>query len=272
MNRIFVVRVGADTSYYPLKSPVFEDYSFEFVPIWEGKKTDQSPIAYKTPMLRYCDIACFNNPNDTLAKYVPKYLAEKVAHNDPEFRRMTYGDLCETYPRASNLKAVKQGDYLFFLARLEPHDGKRFVRSTAVNSYYFIGYFHIELVCGPIEKALQAREEVNIGSNAHVLRAKADPSLWVDKSDRFWVFKGGADSRRFCYALKAEYDWLSKIFSDAQGHPWRENSNQTPLQRMMSYTRTVRCQIDLNVPQQKDSYNRFWEKIQQHLRAGRGIV
>lgn len=270
MNRIFVVRVGADTAYYPLRSPLFKDGSFEYMPIWEGEIWEHPPIVYKPPMQRYCEIECFNNPSDRLSKFVPKSWAQVPAHNDPEFMMRTYGDVCQRSSRARNLindpqkrrEGVEPGDYLFFLARLEQYDGNRFV---GFGDLYFIGYFHVESICGPIERPLQPADETEIGRNAHVLRVKADVSLWSDERYKFWVFRGGTDSVRFRRALKAEWQWLSQIFSDVHGQPWSEKKGQTLLQRVTSYTRTVRCQLDPSVPQQRDAYGCFWEKIQQHL-------
>jgi hypothetical protein len=103
MGRILVVRVGAHSSHYSIGSPILTDKRFEFVPIRGGeKKWDQLPILHKYPMLRYCDIQCFNDAARNLGEYVGKD-AQTVAHNDPEFESMTYGDLYELYPRARNL-------------------------------------------------------------------------------------------------------------------------------------------------------------------------
>lgn len=185
-----------------------------------------------------------------------------VAHNDPEWETMTYGDLCNTNARASNLKKVQTGDYLFFLARLEYHDGSRF---TGGGDFYFVGYFHIKSVYPAIDRPLTPAEEIEIGRNAHVLRAKANPSLWADERLKFWVFKGDANSVRFRYALRADWKWLTDIFRDAYGYQWSEKSSQSRLQRIASYTRTIRCQLDPNDPEQKSRYERFWEKVQSHL-------
>ena len=266
MNRIFVIRVGADSSHYPIRSPIFKDNRFEFIPIPEGEnnKWRKDPIPHIHPMLRYCEIPCFNDPSRNLGEYVGKH-AQTVAHNDPEFTGMTYGDLCKRNPRAINLiddeKGAKLGDFLFFLARLEKHDGSNFVDDAGL---YFIGYFHIETVCGPIQTPLADLQETRIGTNAHVLRAKAEPNLWVDERSKFWVFKGGPNSVRFPFALEADWEWLHTIFHDAYGRDWKKNG-YTPIQRVASYTRTIRCQLDPDNPEQNDSYQRFWDKVQRNL-------
>ncbi len=269
MNRVFLVRVGADTTYpYPIRSPVFEDNSFEFVPIPEGKKREW-PIPYRDPMLRYCEIRCLNDPKRDLGVYLGKY-SHWVAHNDPEFVTKTYGDVCEEYSRARNLidnpkkrtSGVEEKDYLFFLARLDKHNRQTFTGSYGL---YFIGYFHVENVFGPIERPMQPKEDAKIGGNAHVLRAKADPSLWADKRHKFWIFKGNADSVRFHYALETKWDWLSKILRDTQGRPWKKKANQSDLQRITSYTRTIRCHLDPRNIQQRGLYQHFWGEIERHL-------
>lgn len=270
MGRIFVVRVGADSSHYSIRSPIFTDKRFEFVPIPEGeKKWEQLPIPHKYPMLRYCDIRCFNDAARNLGEYVGKD-AQTVAHNDPEFENMTYGDLCKLYPRARNLidddrtgrKGARSGDYLFFLARLEEHDGSYF---TGKAGLYFVGYFHIEAVLGPIQAPLTNAEEARIGRNAHVLRVKAEPNLWVDEQRKFWVFKGDPDSVCFRFALEASWEWLSTVFLDAYERPWHEQKGQTPMQRIASYTRTIRCHLDPSDPDQTDRYRLFWDKVHNHL-------
>lgn len=276
MNRIFIVRVGADTTYSPIRSsPLFDNGEFEFLPIWE-EDSRRLPIIQRPPMLRYCDIPCFNNPTQTLDRFVLKTWAESTAHNDPEFVTMTYGDLCENSARARNLidrpkteriearQGAKKGDYLFFIARLEHHDGDRFMGKGKAG-LYFIGYFHLKSDGEPIAKPLSTDREIQIGANAHVLTVKAYPYLWSDKSYKFWVFKGGADSMRFRYALKAEWEWMSKIFRDASQGQWCEKGNQTHLQRMTSYTRTIRCQLDPNDDEQRDCYDRFWDRVWKHV-------
>lgn len=271
MNRVFVIRVGADTTYSPIKSsPLFDNGEFEFLPIWESSRQQRSPITQRPPMLRYCDIPCFNNPTQTLDRFVPKTWAEKPAHNDPEFITMTYGDLCEKSARARNLidspkmerTGAKKGDYLFFIARLEPHNGVRF---TGEAGLYFIGYFCVERVWGPIQEPLDRSDDCQIGANAHVLRAKGYPNLWSDEHSKFWVFKGGADSIRFRYALEVEWEWMSSVLRDAKGRFWSKRSTQTTLQRMTSYTRTIRCQLDRDYVEQRDRYERFWERVIEHI-------
>ncbi len=269
MNRIFVVRVGADTGYPRLKSPIFSDRRFELMPIWEEDegRGHKHPIEHKPPMLHYCDIPCFNNPRDNLPRdNLAKYLVEsdqemsrKAAHNDPEFKTMTYGDLYEN-PRASNLKGVELGDYLFFLARLERYNGQTFLAGDWDN--YFIGYFHVESITKPMENPLELFQKTNIANNAHVLRAKADPA---NKDYKFWVFGGGQDSHRFNHALEASYDWISTVFKDRHNCDWHEHPQQNKKGRVMSYLRTIRCQIDPSKPGQQDSYKRFFDKIHQHL-------
>lgn len=269
MGRIFVVRVGADSSHYRIRSPIFIDKRFEFVPIPEGEKWEKLPIPHKHPMLRYCDIPCFNNTVRNLGEYVGKD-AQTVAHNDPEFVDMTYGDLCDLHSRGVNLiddtkkgrTGARPGDYLFFLARLEKHDGSHF---TGEAGLYFIGYFHIEARLGPIKAPLANAEEARIGRNSHVLRAKAEPDLWFDERRKFWVFKGGPDSVRFTFALEASWEWLSTIFHDAYGRLWHEKKRQTPMQRVASYMRTIRCHLDPDNPEQTDYYRRFWDKVHSHL-------
>lgn len=270
MARIFVVRVGADTKHSPVRSPVFRDGRFELVPIVEfDKRLDRFPIVHKKPLQRYCDIACFNyDAGANLGVYAGRK-AKDVAHNDPEFEEMTYGDLSNA--KASNLigsarraeRGTEKGDYLFFLARLEEYDG---IRYTGRAGHYFVGYFQVEACFGPKQEPLSDLEEAVIGRNAHVRRAKADPELWSDPERRFWVFKGGPGSVRFMTGLEATWGWMCSVFRDVDGRPWRTMEGKSVEQRIASYTRTIRCHLDPCNADQIDRYDRFWERVHDHLR------
>ncbi|MDI6839263.1 MAG: hypothetical protein QMD71_00135 [bacterium] len=145
MMKLFIANVGVNTSHVSkgLRSPIFSDKTFEFIPIpeeEERKKVLFSP--------RYCEIRCFNKPNLAISEYLCPERRSDIAHNDPEFndpefndpefKSFTYGDIFS--PRAANLKEIQPDDLLFFLARLWLYkDG-----FTNESDLYFIGYFTVE--------------------------------------------------------------------------------------------------------------------------------
>ena len=91
--KIYIANVGVNAKYedtYGIKSPIFEDGTFEFIPIKESSEISGKHI------LRYRDLKCFNS-NDKLIKFFPDKKREELAnhyvHNDPEFETSPYGDL-----------------------------------------------------------------------------------------------------------------------------------------------------------------------------------
>ena len=70
----------------------------------------------------------------------PKQREVYRAHSDPDFARLTYGDIGSS--RASALSRTRPGDQLWFLARLWDHDGERF---TGASNFYFVGRLEVEL-------------------------------------------------------------------------------------------------------------------------------
>ncbi|MDI6807351.1 MAG: hypothetical protein QMD14_06155, partial [Candidatus Aenigmarchaeota archaeon] len=104
--RIFIINVGVNASHGKLKSPIFEDGSFVFVPIPERR----NPTCTLLPTYR----SLFANA----LEYIPESYYDVRVHSDPEFETFTYGDYPTKKPRAALLKCIEKGDFLFFLARL----------------------------------------------------------------------------------------------------------------------------------------------------------
>ena len=112
--RIYMANVGANSNHKGLFSPLFEDGTFEFVPIWEEDMAlDESPHA-----VHYQDLRSHYHPDQDLLPYVPKGLWGAACHNDPEFKTFTYGDVGSN-PRSSRLTGMRTGDTLLFLV-LQP--------------------------------------------------------------------------------------------------------------------------------------------------------
>ena len=203
--RLFVVNVGvnmADASRRGLRSPVFPDGTFEFVPIKEHRD-----IANFAGIPRYCDLPTYTRRADSLAAYVPKGVALYRAHFDPEFSTFTYGDIVS--PRAANLRDVTEGDVVWFLARLWNHDGAGWAQGSG---FYFIGLFEVEdnilVEAGTEPEGFPADVRQRIQANAHYKR-------WADAGDRsaFRVITGlRPGSFRFDRGLRVTPEIAAHLF------------------------------------------------------------
>ena len=145
-----IINVGVNTSHGSLKSPIFEDNTFEFVPIPEKKCLDYYKIPkYKELHFRY----------KNYSKFIPKNKFEVRAHNDPEFHTFTYGDYPTKSPRAANLKRIEPGDILVFLARLVLWGGGRYLGPPG---FFLVGYFEIKQIFVAIDGHRPGYYEVSI--------------------------------------------------------------------------------------------------------------
>ena len=213
--RIYLANVGANISEHGFASPLFEDGSFEFLPI-----PVITPGLDKSP--RYRDLRSHYDHAQDLTSYIPKRLRDSVVQNSPEFETFTYCDDCDSSPRAANLKDVEKGDVLLFLAGLMPWvDGKPRRERYRL---HLIGGFQIE----------EALPKVRSGE---------------------WLFAGNKDeSRRFNKAVPLKQEICEQVFSDANGAPWRWGPTKSghvrsELEVIVSYTRAVRCFFDMSKPE-----------------------
>ena len=249
-GRIFLANVGVNAS-HRFSSPVFPDGTFEFIPIPEDRDLT-GPHA-----VRYRDLKSYNSPGQDLTEYVPRRLWDWPTHNDPEFDSFTYGDNCETIPRAASLKRVEPGDFLFFLARLERRPRQQ---PTPEYGFYLVGYLEAEEALRDVRARPSEDVLRRYGLNAHVRRGLSDPGLW----DRFWVFGGSSRSRRFDKAVPVTRDMASRVFTSADGSPWRWDGNRTELQVIGSYTRSCRCVLDPSIPGHAARTETFWKWVNEH--------
>ena len=242
-----MVNVGVNAS-HPAKSPLFPDGTFEFIPIPEEPGGDGVHV------IRYDNLTSFNHPGVPLRHYIPQRLWSRPCHADPEFATFTYGDNCETSPRAAALKGVQPGDYLFFLARLRAYQNGVF---TGVAGFYLIGYLAVATVFSALRREPPPEVVKEIRQNAHVRRALDSAEWW----NGFWVFQGSAVSRRFRRAVPFTLELAQVTLTDAKGQPWRCDGLMSPLQVIGSYTRTCRCIIDPTKPGQKARAQAWWDAI-----------
>ncbi len=243
-GRIFLANVGANAS-HRFASPIFPDGTFEFIPIPE------TPDLRGVHAVRYKDLRSFYDPGERLAKYVPKRYWNVATHSDPEFETYTYGDNCETTPRAASLKRLERGDYLFFIVRLE-----RWVDAGPTHEYgfYLIGYLEIEDSLPNVRARPQPPVLAKVAGNAHVRRGLTDARHW----DGFWIFRGSGRSQRFRRAVPVTRELVDGVFTAADGSPWRWDGNRSELQVIGSYTRSCRCVIDPNERGGATRAKAFW--------------
>ncbi len=230
-SRVFLVNVGANAS-HPVRSPLFPDGSFEVLPIPEERE-------HWAPTLpAYARIPCWNDPSESLGQYVPDHYRATLVHDDPEFRTFTYGDNPNHSPRAAGLRPCGPGDYLFFVARLTPHDGARFFGAPG---FFLVGFFLVDGVLRDVTDYPHGEDFARFGANAHVRRA----TYHRGALDSFWVWSGSpSESVRFWNAVPLTRSTCDVALRSARGKPWKWGHGRTDLQWIGSYTRSARLVID----------------------------
>lgn len=241
--KIFVVNVGVNASHGTLRSPIFDDLTFKFIPIPERYKNYNLPT--------YKEIC----PQDTL-KYIPEKYHKWKVHNDPEFSTFTYGDYLikrdeHPNPRVANLKYARRGDWIFFFARLIKWLDGEFINDAG---FYFIGYFEIEKILKDVTELPNNHLLNEIKDNAHIIRTTRGGI----QPDGYWLFKGNENSKPFKRAVPFNRDFVQYIgMRDANGDAW-DWSWGTELQIIGSYTRSCRMIENL------DKINLFWHWVNNH--------
>lgn len=244
LPRIFLANVGVNASHsgMGLKSPHFPDGSFEFVTIPEKPALQKKATDLEQPdgLVRYRDLICFNWPGQPLTDFLPPRTHHWPTHYDPEFVHFTYGDEAGRVGRAAALKALRPGDWLFFLARLTDYDltAHKFLDTAG---FYLIGLLEIETILADVRVPVAATTNQIFGHNAHLRRARAWPELFYDG---FYVFKGSASSRRFQFAYPFGRAQAELLLRDRHDQAWQWKAQRSELQTIGSYTRTCRCVLD----------------------------
>lgn len=221
--RAFLINVGVNASHGDLRSPLYDDGTFTFVPIPEGPQYGPSEC-----LPRYRDIL----PPQALACVPPKY-HEWRAHDDPEFETFTYGDHPQTSPKAAILKRVSEGDHLLFLARLVRWHANDLRWGEA--GFYIIGYLVLEEVVWDVRTGTAKDEVRTMGRNAHVRRL--DTSVGEPGTA---VFGGSSESRLLTTPLRFDRELADRVMRAANGQPWNWRPGRSELSTIGSYTRSVR--------------------------------
>ena len=237
--RVYLANVGANSK-HGFASPLFEDGSFEFIPIRESDG--------QTSGVRYSDLRSHNDPGRDLLRHVPPHLHRAVCHNDPEFETLTYGDSGDN-PKSSSLTRIQPGDALLFLARLERwRDGER----TKDFGFYLIGGLsadYAEFVTP------QSAGRDRFAKNAHAIRG----------DESFFGVAGSSRSRRFRRAVPLNRDICGEVFRAANGAPWRWGKSD--LATIGSYTRSIRQMLDTGIAEQERRAAVLREWVAEHSGA-----
>jgi len=126
--KAMLLRVGIDTGCGGCLSPIFDDGSFEYIPIPEGCATSENRTYLDLPGRSY----------KKLSDFVPKKLHNSKPHFDPEFETFTYGD--PTTNKRRQLLRLNSGDLLIFYAGLYS------TVKIDIPRLFIIGYFVVDKV------------------------------------------------------------------------------------------------------------------------------
>ncbi len=177
-RKALLLRVGMDRGAGGALGPIFDDGTFEYIPIPEREETFDDRT-YETL------IGTHGLP---LADFLPKRLARVHPHVDPDFKSLTYGDALPRKRR--QLSRLDQKDLLVFYCGLAPSP------SADRPRLFIIGYFEIQSVFNLQASTIETDSGLRrrFSKTAHFLRRSADQELVLVKGSR-------RNSRLFRHAL-----------------------------------------------------------------------
>jgi hypothetical protein len=201
--KVALLRIGIDTGSGGIHGPLFQDGTFEYIPIPDGDGIDDR--TYGNTIGKH---------GKKLVNYFPKTRKVKVAnqaiHFDPEFATFTYGD---PTPPKSGLRHLQQGDMLIFYCGLEGWD---FKSSPAL---YLMGYFEVSAAGKASD--FSANELKNLfGENYHVKHR----GIYERQEKELVLVKGSSKSRLLDKAV-----CISDIGRDRLGRPLKVLSAEMQL-------------------------------------------
>ncbi len=198
--KVAMVRVGIDTGSGGIHGPLFQDGSFEYVPIPDDFHIDER--TYGNTLGRR---------GEPFVTYFPRsrqqHIMDQSLHYDPEFQTFTYGD--PTSPKAG-LRRLERGDMLIFYCGLQ---GWGIESAPAL---YLMGYFEIE-AAGRASDFESADLIGMFANNFHVRH----PNVYTAQRDRLVLVKGSSNSRLLKTAVR-----ISEMGSDRSGKPLKVLSSQ----------------------------------------------
>jgi hypothetical protein len=191
--RVAMVRVGIDTGSGGAHGPLFQDGSFEFIPIPDDLGFDHRTYSNTS-----------GRRGNKLVEFLPRSLQARMAnqsmHVDPEFSTFTYGD--PTRPKAG-LRHLQAEDMLVFHCGLQGWD---FEYPPAL---YLAGYFEVK-AAGEAKDFSERELRTLFSENFHVRHR----DVFERQKDRLVLVKGSAKSRLLNKAVL-----LSTTGQDRLGRP-----------------------------------------------------
>ena len=198
--KVAMLRIGVDAGSGGIQGPLFQDGSFEYIPIPDGSGIDERTYSNTSGL-----------KGRKLVEYFPENRRAKMAdcsiHFDPEFATFTYGD--PTSPKAG-LRRLKKGDMLIFYCGLKGWD---FASEEAL---YLMGYFEVLGAGKPVDFGDQGTRKL-FRDNFHV---RHEPVFKRQKADLVLV-KGSEHSRLLTKAVQ-----ISVTGQDRTGKPLKVLSSK----------------------------------------------
>ncbi|THE64638.1 hypothetical protein D8Y22_11870 [Salinadaptatus halalkaliphilus] len=182
---VVLAGIGADSTNLGALAPLYDDGSFEYVPIPEKTTATTEPETLGSWELRASD----RTAADLTTRVDPQPVrggcetvtspdvASWPLHHDPNFEALTYGEH-RTSGYVSRLRALEPGDIVGFYAGLRRPDGDRAHR-------YLIGYFTVDRVDVVTPETPQREREAILEAhphNAHSKRARDGELYLPEKS------------------------------------------------------------------------------------------
>jgi len=232
MCSIYVINIGANTNHRSrARSPIFDDGSFVYVS-FHADQNEMHRTSYPQEML----------------PFTSKHKQNLKTHNDPNWKKLTYGDYCSK-PRARALKDIEHGDILLFWGLLWRNSGNSwedFV-SPLKKRWYLLGALRVEDIIKGRKKVTEVhphgrqRAQQNIHFSSGVL------------PDEEYVFLGAQKySQRFSKAIDLGVDdsngLVYKAFTSADGNLLRFKGKP----RWSSSLRICRKMWDLSDSKQRE--------------------
>lgn len=183
---VVLAGVGADQSNVGRNLPLYDDGTFEYIPIPEKTPETDESETFGSWGLRKGGVAA-----DLLSKIRPApgrddtwltdhdRIAEWPLHRDPNFEALTYGEHRGSVDRRQRyvplLESLDPGDVVGFYAGLAPAEGGDPHR-------YLIGYWTVESIVSTegLDRDAQRRLLADHADNAHAKRA-TDGELYYDR-------------------------------------------------------------------------------------------
>jgi hypothetical protein len=166
--KAMLLRVGVDKGTDGALGPIFEDGTFEYIPMSENFQSKEQRTYAST-------IGSHGRP---LSTYLPGKIDNRVIHFDPEFETFTYGD--PTVKRKYLLKLQKE-DLLVFYAGLTPFRNDKYKEAL-----YLIGYFTVENVVdfNQLSEYEMGKYYLLYSNNAHLKRMDYPEDLVIIAGSR----------------------------------------------------------------------------------------